>query len=444
MAIDSSIYSQIQQPKPVNMLAEYANLMQVQGAQQANKLNQLKFAAAERETQEAETLNRLYAGAMNPDGTMDRTRLLSGAASSGLGSRIPGLQKTFAESDKAAVDADTAKFKLAKDRHDVFQQTLGSLAQDPNLSKDLVLQAGQGLVAQGILPKAIFDQAISGLPDDPAQLRAKVLQSAKFRMTPDQIFSVFAPKPTEVNDGQVKSFRDMNPNSPTYGQATGGAPVQMQASPDAQLSAQTTRRGQNLTDARARERLAFDQEQPRGVLDPERGLLVDPRTGQARPVTMGGQPVGMKVAPEARKELMSINQQRAAIGGAIQAAEKSPTAFGFWRGIAASLPGGETVAGRMETMDETQARAYVFNNVSRIINERAGAAQSAQELARLQQFLPGASDNQTQIVNKLKGFNKYLDDLERGTRTPAGGAAPAGNTGGASGSFGDDPLGLRM
>ena len=28
----------------------------------------------------------------------------------------------------------------------------------------------------------------------------------------------------------------------------------------------------------------------------------------------------------------------------------------------------------------------------------------------------GPNDNSTQIVNKLKGFNKYLDDLEKGPR----------------------------
>lgn len=236
MAIDSSIYSQIQQPRPVNMLADYANLMQVQGAQQANQLNRLKMDEYTRGVEKSNALNRIYQGAMNPDGTIDRTRLFSGAASSGLGAEIPGLQKTFAESDKAALDADEKRFTLAKNRYDVFQQTLGSLAQEPNLSKDLVLQAGQGLVAQGILPKAIFDQAISGLPDDPAQLRAKVLQSAKFRMTPQEIFRVFSPTPEKVDNGGQISFRDTNPNSPTYGQNVAGAAVQKVQSPDNRAS----------------------------------------------------------------------------------------------------------------------------------------------------------------------------------------------------------------
>lgn len=51
-------------------------------------------------------------------------------------------------------------------------------------------------------------------------------------------------KPTEVNTGQQKFFTDTNPNSPTYGKQTGGAPVQLQASPEAVM-----------TDKRARETL---------------------------------------------------------------------------------------------------------------------------------------------------------------------------------------------
>jgi hypothetical protein len=62
------------------------------------------------------------------------------------------------------------------------------------------------------------------------------------------------------------------------------------------------------------------------------------------------------------------------------------------------------------------ARAYVFNNVSAVIKERAGTAQSAGELQRLNSFMPGPKDNAQQIENKLNGFKTYLKDLEKGTR----------------------------
>lgn len=123
-----------------------------------------------------------------------------------------------------------------------------------------------------------------------------------------------------------------------------------------------------------------------------------------------------EVPSETRKELTSIDQQRSVIEGALKAVKDTPGAFSFVRGaVAGALPYGESLAGRLETPEQTQARAYVFNNVSRVINERAGAAQSAQEMQRLRSFLPADTDNAEQITNKLKGFQIYLEDLEKGT-----------------------------
>ena len=158
--------------------------------------------------------------------------------------------------------------------------------------------------------------------------------------------------------------------------------------------------------------------------DGQQVVVQQDKQGNIRPV-QGFSP--KPAAPNAaqQKELMSINQQRSIVNGALNAVTSTPGAFTFKRGVAGKLPFGETLAGRTETPQETQARAYVFNNVSRVINERAGAAQSAQELARLNSFLPADTDGPEQIKNKLNGFITYLNDLESGTRgkpTQAGGA----------------------
>jgi hypothetical protein len=175
----------------------------------------------------------------------------------------------------------------------------------------------------------------------------------------------------------------------------------------------------------SRQRLAFDQQQPRGQYDAERGLLIDPRTGVATPVTQGGAPIGAKPSEAVRKELMSINQQRAMVDGAIKAVRGTPDAFSLTRGTATMVgPIAESVAGRFDSDAQRQARAFVYNNVSAVINERAGAAQSAQELARLRSFLPAETDNAEQITSKLQAFQSYLSDKERGTTgapSPAGG-----------------------
>lgn len=146
-------------------------------------------------------------------------------------------------------------------------------------------------------------------------------------------------------------------------------------------------------------------------------LLVNTKAGTATPL-MGadGKPLSPKLTSEQSKDITAINQQRATIDGAIADVQKNKSAFSFGRGVAQNLPYGESIAGRFEKPEDTQARAYVFNNVSAVIKERAGTAQSAQELTRLNSFLPATTDNAKQIVAKLEGFKQYLNDLEKGTR----------------------------
>jgi hypothetical protein len=146
-------------------------------------------------------------------------------------------------------------------------------------------------------------------------------------------------------------------------------------------------------------------------------MLINTRTGAAQPI-MGasGQPLAPKLSAEQSKDITAINQQISTIDGALQAVKDNPKAFSFKRGSAQDFPAGETIAGRFDKPEEAAARAYVFNNVSAVIKERAGTAQSAGELQRLNTFMPGPKDNAQQIENKFIGFKTYLKDLEKGTR----------------------------
>ena len=147
-------------------------------------------------------------------------------------------------------------------------------------------------------------------------------------------------------------------------------------------------------------------------------MLVNTRTGQAEPIMAGGQPLAPKLSSEQSKDITAINQQKSVINSALDLVQQNPKAFSFVRGAAVALPFGETLAGRTESPAETEARSAVFNIVSKVINERAGAAQSAQELKRLNSFLPSELDNATKIQDKLKGFNKFLEEQEKGVRAP--------------------------
>jgi hypothetical protein len=154
-------------------------------------------------------------------------------------------------------------------------------------------------------------------------------------------------------------------------------------------------------------------------------LLINTRAGTATPLMgLDGKPLSPKLSSEQQKDITAINQQKATIDSALELVKATPSAFSFARGAAVALPFGESLAGRAEKPEETQARAAVFNIVSKVINERAGAAQSAQEIKRLNAFLPSEFDNATQIQNKLKGFNTFLSEQEKGTRVPASRITP--------------------
>lgn len=82
-----------------------------------------------------------------------------------------------------------------------------------------------------------------------------------------------------------------------YGNRTGG--LAKSQSPDSAASVAATLRGQNMVDARTRERLQFEQGQPRGqFIETTNGyVLADPKTGAVRPVTgTDGQPLKGKAA----------------------------------------------------------------------------------------------------------------------------------------------------
>lgn len=378
MAIDSSIYGQIQQFKPESQLNSLANILQVQGAQQANQLNQMKMDEYQKGVERKNKLTALMGGftdEMTDDqkvGALTRGGFLDEAKT--FGEYTSKIAKEKREAEKFKIEGAMKKLELA-------------------------------------------GQIMSGVKDQDSYNRAR-LQAQAYGLDVSNMPEQY--NPALIEESRQKALTVQQQLEQVWKQKGYDLDVQRAAevARHNRTSEGLTARGQNMTDARAREtaQLQKDAARVQVVETPEGVMLVDKGTGLARPAaTFDGKNLPGKQPESVKKELLSINQQKSVIQGAIDAVDKTPSAFGFGRGVAGKLPFGETLAGRGESGDETQARAYVFNNVSRVINERAGAAQSAQELARLNAFLPADTDSPTQIKNKLVGFQKYLADLEAGT-----------------------------
>jgi hypothetical protein len=298
MPIDASIPLQVRQVQlqdPTEVMGRVMNLRTLAGQQQ---LQQMQLQQAQQQQEQERTLADLYRGNINPDGTVNRQGILGAAAEKGLGARIPGLQKQFADADEATAKVGKLKsetgeidFNVAKKRMDASAAAINSLVANPNVTHQDVIATMVSLVNQGIVTPEQGQQAIRELPGRPEQLRPFLMQKGLQVMDAAKRMEMLQPKLEKVDNGGQISFVDTN----VMTNPQGPAPVTRVATPGERLQASTTMRGQNLTDARARETNQLTREANANVYDPERGVLVNKATGLARPAaTMNGQPIGAK------------------------------------------------------------------------------------------------------------------------------------------------------
>lgn len=427
MAINAQIPLGVQPMQFENPVNQLAKVLQIKDMQQGQQMNALKMDEYRRSVEDG---NALRADLAAPDADPYKVLLSRGKVK-----EATDFMKGKADVEKTGAETEYKKIEAAHKRVDLAGQTMGWLRQSPSVENaQLVVNH---LVTNGGMEPAEGQALLAQLQANPqgiAQFAEMTFRSAL--AAKEQL-----PKIQTNNIGGQTVTQQIDP---VTGRAAVASAIQNTQSPDNAASVAATMRGQNMVDARSRESAALQRqgmemqrESARTELlqTPEGVIAVDKGTRQASPVTMGGKPLPGKPSAATEKELVGIRQQNAIVDGAIAAVEGTPSAFTFRRGtatMAGAIP--ESLAGRMDSDAERQARSYVFNNVSKVINERAGAAQSAQELARLRSFLPAETDNAAQIKSKLQAFKTYLSDMEAGTRgaksappaPAAAGALPAG------------------
>lgn len=107
-------YAQGQQQALQNKLTEQQNQMQMRAAQNQNALAQYQLSSAQREDASTNALNTAYQNAYDPaTGKIDSARLLQSLASSGAGSKIPGVQKSLTEAENALLQRKELEGKIS-------------------------------------------------------------------------------------------------------------------------------------------------------------------------------------------------------------------------------------------------------------------------------------------------------------------------------------------
>lgn len=449
MPIDASIPLQTRQfqlQDPTEVMGKVMSLRTLAGQQQ---LQQMQIQQAQQQQEQERTLADLYRGNINPDGTVNRQAILSSAADKGLGARIPGLQKQFAEADKATADVGHVRsqtgeidFNVARKKMELSAGALQSLVMNPNVTHDDVIRTMAGLVQQGIVTPEQGQQAIRDLPGRPEQLRPYLMQQGMKVMDAAKRLEALTPKLTEVNNGKVKSFVDTNPIT----NPGGPAPIQMTTTPGEDQSAGVQMRGQNMTASTAAQRLAFDKAQANTAVTYQQdadGNFVALPTKMTPGSVVKATPVlapGAGFQQLAGKSNMTEDQGKAsgwlaqannAYQNAMAAIKRNPGALTPGVGDAVSNIPLMGAAGRTLQSPERQQFNQSMSSLSEAMLRAATGAginkfEADQKIAEL---TPQFGDSEAVIKQKMAAIPVYLNSLAMragpGAKKVGGVAAPA-------------------
>lgn len=418
MALDPSISLGVRPMELANPLAQYGQIAQIQNAQNQNSLAQYQLATAQREQESTNALNKAYAAAYNPTtGEIDANKLRQSMAAGGFGSKLPAVEKGLLELGKLKTDTQKAEGDLVGQRMDLSKRRLETVrTPDEYLAwhnanhKDPVLRKyfdSLGVTAESA--NADIMQKLSQPGGFEQLLRASALGLEK------SMENHFAEQNLGGTTRTIAMPKYSLPGAPSAAAVVPGSEAKKTATP-----------GELMADARKREELAQNATSVTYQPDANNQIVALPTklkkgevpTARVAVAPGGGfQPLQGKPSEAEGKEIMSLNQQKAVLDGALKQVKANPSAFGAVRGAM-----GETLGGKYhDTPEEAQARAYAFNVVSSVIHARAGTAQTPGERETLLRFLPGEYDDATQVENKINAYLKYVGDMEKGTTKKRGG-----------------------
>lgn len=350
---------------------------------QRNRLQDLAMQRAEQAYQQDQTANRLYAAAVGPDGTIDRTKLVTGYAQEGLGSKIPALQTQFAAQDKSQMEARKAQLENGLKQFEAMGQLFSGVRDQA--SYDAARQQAASIIgpeAAARIP-SVYD------PQQIAQGQAQAL-SVKDRL---------AQELQQLQIGETMRHNRASEATALAGQdlTRRGQDITLRGQ---DLSADTTRRGQDLTNARAVEANAAKAAADKA-----------PTEFQSKAALFGAR------AEEADKILSSVDYSPAALS-AKQAASNVPVVGGAL-GAAANL---------VTSNNNQRAEQAQRDFINAILRLESGAVIIKEEFDNARkQYFPQPGDSAEVIAQKAANRRTAIEGLKRGAGKAAysaGGSKP--------------------
>ena len=412
MPIDSSIYSQIRQPEQFNPLAEAAQAQQLQGMQNTNRLAALGFQDRERAINDAATQREAVRGFGADTGANYNKLLQTG--------NLPAAQdymKKVQEQKKTASEISAKDFETASKRLDVAGQAFGFVLKNPTLEN--AMSTIGYLEQNGILPPEQAQQYRQTVQSNPQAVGQLAEQAHRSTLSAkDQLGQI---KITDL--GATSQTQSIDPVS---GQVTQLASAPITQSANSIATQETTRRGQNMVDTRAREATQAGgvpsgyRRKPDGALEFIPGGPADPATAKrAAPTEFQGKSAAFGGrAREADRIIQELE------GKYSPAAVNTKQALGNVWGIGGALEAGANVVLSDEGQKAEQAQRDFVNA---LLRQESGAAIGKDEFDNARrQYFPQPGDGAE--VLKQKASNRQL--AIKGLLNNAGNATVPTNSGG--------------
>lgn len=362
---------------PANQLAK---LLQVQEMQQMGRAREMQMQDA---MQSRERSNRLQSLLSNQYETPEarESALLQG----GFMEEAGKLQTGRLAANKATTEADKVKFEQAKQRLEIMGQTFGYVRQNP--TPENAMSAIQFLAQNGIMTPEQAQQAAAQIQSDPSKVGQLADMAFRSVLSAKEQLPKF-----EVRDtgGAVQTLQI----DPITGSQATAASIAKTQSPDSIANMETARRGQDITargqnmaDARARERLAFDKAGG---------------AGGASGVTAGAS--NAKLTESEGKNTLYLSQMRDASNTLDKLEKASPIAVAATGSTYTNWMAGKN-AQKVGQTQRQWAEAY--------LRAKTGAAATAGEVDNnIRTFFPVVGDDEETINQKAQARRQAENDME--------------------------------
>jgi len=426
MALDPNIALGVRQIELPNQLAQYAQLSQIQSAQNQNRMAEMQLQEYARARGEEEGLRNYLA-----KGDLSTPEAKKGLFQFGKTGRE--YIKTLTEQEAAALTAknvqsqiDEREFGTRKKKLDFAWSSVGS-APTP---QDAIAKINEG-VKTGVFDMKTASAELQQLQNmTPEQYQQYRVEKVMGILDAKDKLGFMLPKVARQDiGGSIVSIQD-NPALPGYGLPIAGAAIK-----------KTATAGDLLTDARAKENIAISREKLKRDSDPvfQQTMAAAKATGEAiAKGDVAAKQALPKIISDAQLALDVVDQMvgkqevRDKNGKLIQAATKPHP--GFQDAVGATyLPGARFVPGTNAASFQAlqnQVEGTAFLSAFEALKGGGAISEKEGEKATAARMRMTLAQNEQEYIKAAREFQDIVRTGVQNAQRKAGGAVSAGGAGG--------------